>query len=389
MAAVPRSKRRFGKMEEGDLPERKQCRYMPGCISSSPCRSFLTNGITLSPVGYLPTSGFCDDSYDDDSLLDFSDGEGPDSPTGLSREDEDKLLSDSSVDDLEMPSSAFQLGLSLQRVESSQSFVPLQVRQPPKALEGGLSAEPQPAGPSLCEENFGHLGGGSALSKEDSRAGMGLGSNTPASVRGAERFLNLQKDSDVSKGREKGTAQIVKEKRGQAERPAKEQASRSKLELGTGNRASSALQSTEGGSRSSSSQWEAAPSTSSSASGQGTGHTENPPAIEPKRPRRIYIEEKDLEASKKKYISAVLDHANGRPVISEVNELHTLIKWVASEYQEYNRQHTTDLTVRNYVRRSDRTNQRFSLDEWVEKNSRHFCRFANIPDCFQRSPLPS
>nr|XP_020656307.1 S100P-binding protein isoform X1 [Pogona vitticeps] len=387
--SVSRSSSPLGETEEREQPERKRGCYTQGSGSSPPHRSSISNGIASFPFASSTAS---DDSDIDDSLLDSPGGGNPDSPTGLSREDEDRLLFDNLVDDLETSSDEVRLGLGFQRVESSEGFASLKFRQLPKALKGAVSTEPsRPTVRSFHEERFGPPGGGSDLSKEDSQAGSGLGCGRPLlpdAVRVADALLNLQKEGDLSGRREKGAAQTVEEESGQEEGPSKSQASVNELLL-RGKRTSSVLQSTEGASHSSSSQCKGAPSTSSSVGDQRKICIENPPAPEPKRPRRVYIEEKDLEERKEKYIRAVLAHARSRPVISEVNELHALIQCVASENQEYRRQHTTDLTERNYVWRSNRTNQKFSLPEWVEKNGRKVCRFATVPDRFQRCPVPS
>uniref|UniRef100_A0A2D4HWZ2 S100P-binding protein n=1 Tax=Micrurus lemniscatus lemniscatus TaxID=129467 RepID=A0A2D4HWZ2_MICLE len=105
------------------------------------------------------------------------------------------------------------------------------------------------------------------------------------------------------------------------------------------------------------------------------------------KPKRILIEEADLESRKARYVNAVLNHASSVPsLIGPVHELHTLVDTVASE-SSYN--HPTDLTVRNYSKRSQSKTQRFSLRQWVEHSRRNFGRFDGIPDHFERSPVLS
>uniref|UniRef100_A0A2D4NGQ0 S100P-binding protein n=1 Tax=Micrurus spixii TaxID=129469 RepID=A0A2D4NGQ0_9SAUR len=105
------------------------------------------------------------------------------------------------------------------------------------------------------------------------------------------------------------------------------------------------------------------------------------------KPKRILIEEADLESRKARYVNAVLNHASSVPsLIGPVHELHTLVDTVASE-SSYN--HPTDLTVRNYTKRSHSKTQKFSLSQWVEHSRRNFGRFDGIPDHFERSPILS
>ncbi|XP_060640093.2 S100P-binding protein isoform X2 [Anolis sagrei] len=133
-----------------------------------------------------------------------------------------------------------------------------------------------------------------------------------------------------------------------------------------------------------------APSCSSSVREQRENYGQDPPTRESNRPRRICIQETDLESSKEKYINAVLNHAcRGEPIIGAVNEMLALMQKVASEYKGYSSQHTTDLTVRNYAQRSKDPSQTFSLSQWVERNGRNIPRFASLPEDFQRSPIPS
>ncbi|XP_029139114.1 S100P-binding protein isoform X2 [Protobothrops mucrosquamatus] len=105
------------------------------------------------------------------------------------------------------------------------------------------------------------------------------------------------------------------------------------------------------------------------------------------KPKRILIQEADLESRKARYVNAVLSHASSVPsLIDPVHELHILVDTVASE-SSYD--HPTDLTVRNYSKRSHSKTQRFSLSQWVERSKRNFGRFDGLPDRFERSPTLS
>ncbi|KAK9394873.1 hypothetical protein NXF25_015401 [Crotalus adamanteus] len=107
----------------------------------------------------------------------------------------------------------------------------------------------------------------------------------------------------------------------------------------------------------------------------------------PVKPKRILIQEADLESRKARYVNAVLSHASSVPsLIDPVHELHILVDTVASE-SSYD--HPTDLTVRNYRKRSHSQTQRFSLSQWVERSRRNFGRFDGLPDRFERSPTLS
>ncbi|KAM6427656.1 S100P-binding protein isoform 6-T6 [Liasis olivaceus] len=107
----------------------------------------------------------------------------------------------------------------------------------------------------------------------------------------------------------------------------------------------------------------------------------------PVKPRRICIQEAELESRKESYVNAVLTHASSVPfLIDSVHEMRTLVDTVASESRNG---HPTDLTVRNYAKRSQSTTQRVNLNQWVDRNMRNIGRFDGIPDHFKRSPILS
>ncbi|KAH0631085.1 hypothetical protein JD844_005176 [Phrynosoma platyrhinos] len=365
---VSRSKRSSEEFEEENQPTSKRW------CSSSPCFSSPNNG--LEPLPHLqPPRGYSDDSDVDDSLLEYSYGEELlDSPTSLSSEDAARLL----ADDSETFSCAREFEFNTHEDNLAQTPVTL------KEGEKGTHVEPlHTAGSSVCKKTSVCPESVNDLSKGSrNQAGLDLSSKGPLLPEGAT--VNLEKGNNVPGVIEKGSAQAVSETGTGGERLSVGQASIDHKEPG-GENTSHLLGYTGDELDSADSQWKAC-----SVGDKRENHVQVPHTQEPKRPKRICIDEIDLESSKEKYINAVLNHACRRePVIGEVNEMLALMQKVASEYQGYSSQHTTDLTVRNYAQRSKSTTQTFSLSQWVDWNGGSVRRFESVPDVFQRSPVLS
>ncbi|XP_004850938.1 S100P-binding protein isoform X2 [Heterocephalus glaber] len=88
----------------------------------------------------------------------------------------------------------------------------------------------------------------------------------------------------------------------------------------------------------------------------------------------------DLEQQKQIYLRRVFDHIEdpGDSNQGPSGELYTLM----------DRQHPSDLTMRNYARFRQKPLQRYSLTQWVERNKRSHHRFQRLPD-FSYSPFVS
>lgn len=88
----------------------------------------------------------------------------------------------------------------------------------------------------------------------------------------------------------------------------------------------------------------------------------------------------DLEQQKQIYLRRVFDHIEdpGDSNQGPSGELYTLM----------DRQHPSDLTMRNYARFRHKPLQRYSLTQWVERNKRSHHRFQRLPD-FSCSPFVS
>ncbi|KAM5248237.1 S100P-binding protein [Ctenodactylus gundi] len=88
----------------------------------------------------------------------------------------------------------------------------------------------------------------------------------------------------------------------------------------------------------------------------------------------------DLEEQKQIYLRRVFDHIEdpGDSNQGTSGELYALM----------DRQHPSDLTMRNYARFRQKPLQRYSLTQWVERNKRSHHRFQRLPD-FSYSPFVS
>ncbi|KAF7467245.1 Hypothetical predicted protein [Marmota monax] len=87
----------------------------------------------------------------------------------------------------------------------------------------------------------------------------------------------------------------------------------------------------------------------------------------------------DLEQQKQIYLRSVFDHIEdpGDSNQGTSGELYALM----------NRQHPSDLTMRNYARFRQKPLQRYSLNQWVDRNKRSHHRFQRLPDLY--SPFVS
>ncbi|XP_005395150.1 PREDICTED: S100P-binding protein isoform X2 [Chinchilla lanigera] len=88
----------------------------------------------------------------------------------------------------------------------------------------------------------------------------------------------------------------------------------------------------------------------------------------------------DLEQQKQIYLRRVFDHIEdpGDSNQGPSGELYNLM----------DRQHPSDLTMRNYARFRQKPLQRYSLTQWVERNKRSHHRFQRLPD-FSYGPFVS
>ncbi|XP_034976100.1 S100P-binding protein isoform X2 [Zootoca vivipara] len=375
--SVSRSKRSFEEFQEEKQPDTKRHKLscLPFGALADPSSS--SNGIAASAVCSVATNGQPDNSNTDDllddSLLDPSDGELSDFSTGLTSEAEDELLLDSqprcpeTSNSIAFEPDAEHVGI-LCTLGSSKPSGTLD-------LESRKTEPLSPAHPlvcsSACRNDSESPESGSDLSTStgsQNQARFGLDSNSsvlPEALPVATAALSLQKENHVSGVLDKEAAQAVVDdnlervsqlmaKPERAEGPCKEQASLNQNDLGEES-ANSPPQEAEGGLDSAGLHEEAAPSCSTSISDQRKAYMEGPSIKEPNcpvRPRcRIYIEEAKLESSKKKYINAVLAHAQHAELIDEVNELQQLMLTVTAEnrYGEPGFAHPTDLTVRYCV----------------------------------------
>ncbi|XP_060114441.1 S100P-binding protein [Heteronotia binoei] len=420
---VSRSKRPFDDFQEGEQalqPDVKKQRC------SSP---FLSQKTSLaSTVPSSPSNGIAGsyslisngDVSDLDELLEFTDGESPDSPFSVTLEEEERLL----ADDPEIDTSDILLGVSVKKVGSEFAEVSLQVTQQQSVPKTpNVSPEPLPlTGLSVPSS--------SGLPHSSAPANPGIGSNTnvdsqnQTSLSWGPDGLGLQDVTSVETGNQKrdsGSGIMEKEatQTVEEESPVVSQLM-AKCEFASvvTDRPSEGQtfidQSEVGGESASDPPCEAQGESNSAIEG-ATEHpviapnedrVEDPGPEEPEKPspeesedpgpddsrrRRICIPEELLQWRKEKYVESVLAHAQHRNIIAPVNELRELMRTVASEYQsqEPNYRHPTDLTVRNYAQRANRKIQKCTLENWVNQNERHFRRFEGIPDKFKRSPIPS
>ncbi|XP_058051432.1 S100P-binding protein isoform X2 [Ahaetulla prasina] len=153
MAAGSRNKRHLEEAyEEGSAGDTKRQCCMTCRCSSSQAHS-LSNGRAASPGSFLSSSG-CLDNDLDDAILARSDEEKPDSPTGLSREAEDELI----AEDLET-SSCF-VAVEVNRWEDVKSGSLLacpESSQPLRALDEVESTKPLPQTGSSASSSEGAL----------------------------------------------------------------------------------------------------------------------------------------------------------------------------------------------------------------------------------------
>ncbi|XP_054855895.1 S100P-binding protein isoform X2 [Eublepharis macularius] len=391
-AAVSRSKRPLEDLQEGEQalqPDFKKQR----CSSPSPS----PESCLASAVPFCPSSGEAGDDSDlDDSLLERAEWEPPDSPYHGTPEEDDVAL----ADDPETNS-----GNVLCNVDVSPEPLP----------PTGLSVPPSRGLPHSTSLVNPEKGSNTSIDSQNqiglrlSSNGLGLQDAMPSEAGG----FSLKKGNSISGTVAKEATQMVGEvslvggelmaKRKCAtvatDGPSEGQALVEQGKVG-GESASNVSCETQGESASAT---EFVPEHPIAA--QNESCVEEPGPEEPEEPgleesrnsipadsrsNWISIPEEELQLSKEKYIESVLAHAQrDKHLIGEVNELHALMRKVAFEYRPWQPRHPTDLTVRNYAQRANREIQKCTLKQWVNRNQRHFLRFKDIPDKFQRSPVPS
>ncbi|KAJ6654327.1 hypothetical protein lerEdw1_007249 [Lerista edwardsae] len=349
-----------------------------------------------------------DDGNLDASLLEPSDGEEPDSPWGLSPEAEAKLLEDDPGEEEDVdPFPPFEVfGVDAETVESSCAPASPEAAQPSSVswvLEKTTCAKPLPLpSPSdLCSGGLACRSGSVAPEHESyihrdtwNRAGLGPCSSTPAfaetgpfeapSVRPEGEGSALTEEDAAQAGRDNPAAgQLTAGVSDMAEGPINRQASISQ-EQGRGERAGHPPPE----------ELEAPPV--DSAGNQSAALVEKPSTRRPNSPprprQRIHIQQADLERSMQNYLNTVLAHVHCHsPGMGPVNELHALMQRVSAEDHSQGRafRHPADLTMRNYAERANRPARKCTLGQWVVRNQRSRPLFADVPDRFKRSPIPS
>ncbi|XP_058051435.1 S100P-binding protein isoform X5 [Ahaetulla prasina] len=396
MAAGSRNKRHLEEAyEEGSAGDTKRQCCMTCRCSSSQAHS-LSNGRAASPGSFLSSSG-CLDNDLDDAILARSDEEKPDSPTGLSREAEDELI----AEDLET-SSCF-VAVEVNRWEDVKSGSLLacpESSQPLRALDEVESTKPLPQTGSSASSSEGALFTNDLEKYKSSKNQAEFGANC-----NGVRIPEADSDVTASLNPERGLSRKIDNEAIKtvtndvpvgSQLVAEHESFGAMVEQSSSERQTFLNYKQLGGKNTSNPLPEKELDTidlhavSTRVNGQRKDCVEVPDVKKtnsPVKPKRILIQEADLESRKAKYVNAVLNHASSVPsLIDTVHELHTLVDTVASE-SSYN--HPTDLTVRNYSKRSHSKTQRFSLSQWVEHSRRNFGRFDGIPDHFERSPIPS
>ncbi|XP_063167801.1 S100P-binding protein [Candoia aspera] len=404
MAAGSGSKRHLEEFEDGGRPDRKrqccmECRCSPSQAHSP------SSGRAASPVSLLNNGGCSEDDLDD-TILDRSDEEKPDSPTGLSREAEDELL----AEDLEAsPCSVAVEVNSCADAKSDSVLASPESAQPLRALDEVERTKPRSQAGSSASSSGGavfrnyleNLNWGGFLNKSSqNRAEFGAdcnGSRFPGAASDIAASLNLEKERELSGEIDNEVIKVVTnylqigsqlvaehESFGAAgEQSSERQTSLNPKQL-RGKNTSNLLPEKE--LDTAGLHGEAA--VSAHVNGQREDCVEVPGVKKtnsPMKPGRILIQEADLELMKERYVNAVLHHASSVPsLIDSVHEMFTLVDTVASK-SVYG--HPTDLTARNYAGRSQSTTQRFNLNQWVDHNMHNIGRFDGIPDHFERSPV--
>ncbi|XP_013919818.1 PREDICTED: S100P-binding protein isoform X1 [Thamnophis sirtalis] len=400
------------------------------CRCSSSQAHSLSNGRAASPGSFLSSSGYLDNDLDD-AILARSDEEKPDSPTGLSREAEDELIAE------DRETSPCFVAIEVNRCEDVKSGSLLacpESAQPPRALDEVESTKPLPqTGSSASSSEV-------ALFTNDLEKYLNKSSQNQAEF-GAKyngfRIPEVDSDVTASLNPERGLPgkidndtikTVANDLPVGSQLVAEHESFGAVVEQSSLERQTSLSYKQLRGKNTSNPLPEKELDTidlhavSTRVNGQRKDCVEAPdvkktnrqevakeakkklhPSVcqplsnvedsifcvksSPVKPKRILIQEADLELRKARYVNAVLNHATSVPsLIDPVQELHTLVNTVASE-SSYN--HPTDLTVRNYSKRSHSKTQRFSLNQWVEHSRSNFGRFDGIPDHFERSPILS
>ncbi|XP_070805547.1 S100P-binding protein isoform X2 [Pituophis catenifer annectens] len=419
MAAGSRSKRHLEEAcEEGGAGDMKRQCCMTCRCSSSQAHS-LSNGRAASPGSFLSSTG-CLDNDLDDAILARSDEEKPDSPTGLSREAEDELI----AEDLE--TSLCFVAVEVNRCEDVKSSLLAcpESSQPLRALDEVESTKPLPQTGSSGSSSEGALFMNdlekylNKSSKNQAEFGANYNgvripeadSDVTASLnpeRGLSRKIDNEAIKTVTNDLPVGSQLVAEHESFGAviEQSSSERQTFLSYKQLRGKNTSNPLPEKELDTIDQRKDCVEVPDVKKTNRQEVAKEAKRKlyPSVcqplssaegsifcvksSPVKPKQILIQEADLESRKARYVNAVLNHASSVPsLIDTVHELHTLVDTVASE-SSYN--HPTDLTVRNYSKRSHSKTQRFSLSQWVEHSRRDFGRFDGIPDHFERSPILS
>ncbi|XP_026558541.1 S100P-binding protein isoform X2 [Pseudonaja textilis] len=389
MAAGSRSKRHLEEAcEEGSADTKRRCSVTCRC-SSSQAHS-LSGGRAASPGTFLSSSE-CLDNDLDDAILSRSDEENPDSPTGLSREAEDELI----AEDLE--TSPCFVAVEVTRYEDVKSGSLLacpESARPLRALEEVESTKPLPQTSPSASSSEGAVFTNDLVKSlnKSSQNQIEFGANynslrIPEAGSDVTASLNLERDLSGKIENEAIKTETNDLPVG-SQLVAEQESFGAVAEQSSGRETSLSYKQLRG--TNSSNPPPDLHAVSTHVNDQRKDCVEVPDVKKTNsfaKPKRILIQEDDLESRKASYVNAVLNHASSVPsLIGPVHELQTLVDTVASE-SSYN--HPTDLTVRNYTKRSHSKTQRFSLSQWVEHSRRNFGRFDGIPDHFERSPILS
>lgn len=107
-------------------------------------------------------------------------------------------------------------------------------------------------------------------------------------------------------------------------------------------------------------------------------------------PRQSFRESlSGLKREKDNYFYQVEMHINGQgesTLEDPFSELASLLNQISQQNQNW--QHPSNLTKRNHPRDGRKQPHQLTLNQWAKRNGGLVERFKNIPDIFQRSPVP-
>ncbi|XP_058051436.1 S100P-binding protein isoform X6 [Ahaetulla prasina] len=322
MAAGSRNKRHLEEAyEEGSAGDTKRQCCMTCRCSSSQAHS-LSNGRAASPGSFLSSSG-CLDNDLDDAILARSDEEKPDSPTGLSREAEDELI----AEDLET-SSCF-VAVEVNRWEDVKSGSLLacpESSQPLRALDEVESTKPLPQTGSSASSSEGALFTNDLEKYKSSKNQAEFGANC-----NGVRIPEADSDVTASLNPERGLSRKIDNEAIKtvtndvpvgSQLVAEHESFGAMVEQSSSERQTFLNYKQLGGKNTSNPLPEKELDTidlhavSTRVNGQRKDCVEVPDVKKtnsPVKPKRILIQEADLESRKAKYVNAVLNHASSVP----------------------------------------------------------------------------